>query len=124
MPSQPKGEKVFRGVAVSAGICRGKILVLHRARHVIVRREIAQEAVPAEIDRFEKALVQTRLQILDIQRKVAQNLGAKEADIFEAHLQMLDDPNLLNEVFHLIKENRCNAEDAFHTTAERFAEAA
>ena len=67
--------------------------------------------------------MQTRLQILDIQRKVAQNLGAKEADIFEAHLQMLDDPNLLNEVFHLIKENRCNAEDAFHTTAERFAEA-
>jgi phosphotransferase system enzyme I (PtsI) len=123
MSAQPKGEQVFRGIAVSAGICRGKILVLHRARHVIVRREIAPEAVPAEIDRFEKALVQTRLQILEIQRKVAQNLGAKEADIFEAHLQMLDDPNLLNEVFHLIKENKYNAEHAFHSTAERFAEA-
>jgi phosphotransferase system enzyme I (PtsI) len=79
--------------------------------------------VPAEIDRFEKALVQTRLQILEIQHKVTQNLGAKEADIFEAHLQMLDDPNLLNEVFHLIKEKHCNAEHAFHSTAERFAEA-
>jgi phosphotransferase system enzyme I (PtsI) len=123
MSAQPKGEKVFRGIAVSAGICRGKILVLHRARHVIVRREIAAEAVPGEIDRFEKALVQTRLQILDIQHKVAQNLGAKEADIFEAHLQMLDDPNLLNEVYHLIKEKNSNAEHAFHSTAERFAEA-
>jgi len=123
MSAQPKGEKVFRGIAVSAGICRGKILVLHRARHIVVRREIAPEAVPAEIDRFEKALVQTRLQILEIQHKVTQNLGAKEADIFEAHLQMLDDPNLLNEVFHLIKEKHCNAEHAFHSTAERFAEA-
>ena len=123
MSAQPKGEKVFRGIAVSAGICRGKILVLHRARHVIVRREVAEAEVPREIDRFEKALVQTRLQILEIQHKVAQNLGAKEADIFEAHLQMLDDPNLLNEVFHLIKGKRANAEYAFHSTAERFAEA-
>jgi len=123
MSVQPKGEKMFRGIAVSAGICRGKILVLHRARHVIVRREIVEAQVPLEIDRFEKALVQTRLQILDIQHKVAQNLGAKEADIFEAHLQMLDDPNLLNEVFFLIKEKRSNAEYAFHSTAERFAEA-
>ena len=123
MSVQPKGEKVFRGIAVSAGICRGKILVLHRARHVIVRREIVEAQVPLEIDRFEKALVQTRLQILDIQHKVAQNLGAKEADIFEAHLQMLDDPNLLNEVFFLIKEKRSNAEYAVHSTAERFAEA-
>jgi len=123
MSAQPKGEKVFRGIAVSSGICRGKILVMHRSRRVIVHRELTAEELPAEIDRFEKALVQTRLQILEIQHKVTQNLGAKEADIFEAHLQMLDDPNLLNEVFHLIKEQKANAEYAFHSTAERFAEA-
>ena len=123
MSAQPKGEKVFRGIAVSSGICRGKILVMHRSRRVILRRELKPEEIPAEIDRFEKALVQTRLQILEIQHKVTQNLGAKEADIFEAHLQMLDDPNLLNEVFHLIKEEKANAEHAFHSTAERFAEA-
>ena len=123
MSAQAKGEKVFRGIPVSAGICRGKILVLHRARHVIVQRTIAPEAVSAEIDRFEKALVQTRLQILEIQHKVTQSLGAKEADIFEAHLQMLDDPNLLGEVYQLIKEKNANAEHAFSTTAERFAEA-
>jgi phosphotransferase system enzyme I (PtsI) len=123
MSAQAKGEKVFRGIAVSSGICRGKILVLHRARHVVIRREVIEDQVPAEIDRFEKALVQTRLQILEIQNKVTQNLGAKEADIFEAHLQMLDDPNLLNEVYFLIKEKQSNAEYAFHSTAERFAEA-
>ena len=41
MSAQTKGEKVFRGIAVSSGVCRGKILVLHRVRHLIARREIA-----------------------------------------------------------------------------------
>ena len=45
MSAQTKGEKVFRGIAVSAGICRGKILVLHRARHVIARRELSDEEI-------------------------------------------------------------------------------
>ena len=40
MTGQLKGEKVYRGIAVSAGVCRGKILILHRARHVITRREL------------------------------------------------------------------------------------
>ncbi len=82
---------MFRGIAVSAGICRGKILVLHRARHIIARRGLADHEVNEEVGRFEKALVQTRQQILEIQDKVLKTLSAKEADIFEAHLLMLED---------------------------------
>ena len=55
-----KGEKILRGIAVSDGVCRGKILVLHRARHVIARREISLDEVISEAGRFEKALIQTR----------------------------------------------------------------
>ncbi len=58
-----------------------------------------------------------------MQRKVVENLGAKEADIFEAHLLMLEDPVLVDEVIRLIKEKKVNAEYAFHTMAERYAEA-
>ena len=65
---------MFRGIAVSAGICRGKILVLHRARHIIARRGLADNEVDGEVGRFEKALVQTRQQILEIQRKVLETL--------------------------------------------------
>jgi phosphotransferase system enzyme I (PtsI) len=119
----PKGEKILRGIAVSDGVCRGKILVLHRARHIIAQHEISAGDVAGETGRFEKALVQTRQQILEVQRKVVENLGAKEADIFEAHLLMLEDHALVGEVIRLIKEEKANAEFAFHTVAERYSEA-
>jgi len=118
-----KGEKILRGIAVSDGVCRGKILVLHRTHHIIARHEISADEVAGETGRFEKSLVQTRQQILDVQRKVVENLGAKEADIFEAHLLMLEDHALVGEAIRLIKEDKVNAEYAFHTVAERYAEA-
>ena len=123
MPEQAKGEKVFHGIAVSAGICRGKILVLHRARHIIARRGLADNELNEEVGRFEKALVQTRQQILEIQGKVLETLSSKEADIFEAHLLMLEDRVLVDEVIKMVRDQKVNADFAFHTVAERYVTA-
>src|SRR2546422_7503514 len=67
----PSGERIFRGIPVSAGVCRGKLLVLGLARPVIDKRPVSETAVAEEINRFEKALVQTRHQLLEVQRKVS-----------------------------------------------------
>ena len=123
MPEQAKGEKAFHGIAVSAGICRGKILVLHRARHIIARRGLADSELNEEVGRFEKALVQTRQQILEIQGKVLETLSSKEADIFEAHLLMLEDRVLVDEVIKMVRDQKVNADFAFHTVAERYVTA-
>jgi len=123
MSSQTKGEKVFRGIGVSAGVCRGKILVLHRARHIISKREILEDEIASEAKRFEQSLAQTRRQISEIQNRVVESMGAKEGDIFEAHLLMLEDRALVEEVIKLIREKKFNAENAFHTVAERYVEA-
>jgi phosphoenolpyruvate-protein phosphotransferase (PTS system enzyme I) len=123
MLAQTKGEKLFRGIAVSAGICRGKVLVLHRARHVIARRELPDKEVTAEVTRFEKSLIQTRQQISEVQRKVVENMGTKEGDIFEAHLLMLEDRMLVDEVIRSIREQKVNAEHAFHAVSERYTAA-
>jgi phosphotransferase system enzyme I (PtsI) len=123
MSSQTKGEKVFRGIGVSAGVCRGKILVLHRARHIISKREISESEIASESKRFEQSLAQTRKQISEIQHRVVQNMGAKEGDIFEAHLLMLEDRVLVEEVMKLIRDKKFNAENAFHTVAERYVAA-
>jgi phosphotransferase system enzyme I (PtsI) len=123
MSAQTKGEKVFRGIAVSAGICRGKILVLHRARHVVAKYKLSEQDVAVEVSRFEKSLVQTRQQISEVQRKVVENMGTKEGDIFEAHLLMLEDRMLVDEVIRTITEQRLNAESAFHAVSERYAAA-
>ena len=123
MSTHPKGEGVFRGIGVSAGVCRGKILVLHRARRVIARREIPTDLVAAEVTRFERALAQTRRQILEVQRQVIEKMGAKEGDIFEAHLLMLEDRMLVDEVVRMVREQKVGAEHAFHEISDRYVAA-
>ena len=120
MSAHAKGERVFRGIGVSAGVCRGKVLILHRTRRIITRREIAADAVAPEVTRFEKALAQTRRQISDVQRQVIEKMGAKEGDIFEAHLLMLEDRLLVDEVIRMIREQKTSAEHAFHEVSERY----
>src|SRR5437667_10059848 len=116
-----KGERTFRGIPVSAGVCRGKILVLDKARPAVSKRNLSDGEVIEEVNRLEKALVQTRHQILDVQRKVSEGMGAKEGSIFDAHLLVLEDRTLLDEVVRVIQEEKVNAEHAFHTVAERYA---
>ncbi|HWX19766.1 MAG TPA: phosphoenolpyruvate--protein phosphotransferase [Candidatus Binatia bacterium] len=117
----PKGEQAFRGIPVSAGVCRGKIVVLDRSRPTIGNRRLNESELAEEINRLEKALVQTRQQLLEVQRRVSEAMGADEGSIFDAHLLVLEDRTLLDEVVKVIKEQKVNSEYAFHTVAERYA---
>ena len=122
MPESPqRGEKQFRGIPVSTGVCRGKILVLGRARPVIAEVQLSEAELDEEVNRLQRALVQTRQQLLDIQRKVGEGMGAQEGGIFDAHLLVLEDRTLLDEVVRVIREQKVNAEHAFHSVAERYA---
>jgi phosphotransferase system enzyme I (PtsI) len=116
-----RGEESFRGIAVSSGVCRGKILVLNRERPTITRRPVPDNLLAEEVNRLERALVQTRQQLLDVQRKVSEGMGAEEASIFDAHLLVLEDRTLLDEVLRVIQEDKVPADYAFHTVAERYA---
>ncbi len=118
---QHKGEKYFRGIPVSAGVCRGKLLVLGRSRPSITQRHVPERALAEEVNRLEKALVQTRHQILEVQRKVSEGMGAHEGSIFDAHLLVLEDRTLLDEVVRVVHEEKVNAEYAFQVVAERYA---
>jgi len=118
-----KGERVLRGIPVSAGVCRGKILVLDKARRGVERREVAEAEIPGELNRLQQSLVRTREQLQDVQRKVAQNLGGEHATIFDAHLMVLEDPALIDEVVRVIQRDKVSAEFAFHTITERYADA-
>jgi len=116
-----KGETVFRGIPVSAGVSRGKILVLGKPRHTISKQTLTDAELPGEVNRLEKALVQTRHEILEVQRKVTAAMGASEGSIFDAHLLVLEDHTLIDEVVRLINEQKVNAEYAFSIVAERYA---
>ena len=116
-----KGETVYRGIPVSAGVARGKILVLGKIRHTISKQILTDQELAGEVNRLEKALLQTRHEILEVQRKVTAAMGASEGSIFDAHLLVLEDRTLIDEVVRLINEQKSNAEHAFHTVAERYA---
>ena len=118
---QQKGEVIFRGIPVSAGVCRGKIVVVDHSRPSIGSRQLTDAELDEEVNRLEKALVQTRHQILDVQRRVSAAMGAEEGSIFDAHLLVLEDRTLLDEVVRVIREKKVNAEYAFHSVAERYA---
>jgi phosphotransferase system enzyme I (PtsI) len=116
-----KGQKTFRGIPVSSGVCRGKILLLGRGRPLISKGSLTDAQLVEEVNRLEKALIHTRHQILEVQRKVSQAMGAQEGSIFDAHLLVLEDRTLLDEVVRVIQCEKVNAEYAFHTVAERYA---
>ena len=115
------GERSFRGIPVSAGVCRGRILVISRSRPSIGKRTLSDSELQEEINRLERGLVQTRHQILEVQRRVSEGMGADEGSIFDAHLLVLEDRTLLDEVIRMIQTQKVNAEYAFYSVAERYA---
>ncbi len=118
-PSQ-SGERVYKGIAVSAGVCHGKVLVLHPAAVEVPQYEVAEADLPAQVQRLQQALLETRQQIMEVQRQVSQALNAKDASIFDAHLLVLEDPTLIDSVTQLIYQKKINVEAAFHQFAEKY----
>jgi phosphoenolpyruvate-protein phosphotransferase (PTS system enzyme I) len=116
-----EGEKIFRGIPVSSGVCRGKIIVLDKPRQATTRRNLSDDEIAEEISRLERALLQTRKQVRDVQRKVVENVGTEQGGIFDAHLLVLEDPVLIEETFRLIRSQKVNAEHAFQAVAEHYA---
>ena len=78
--------------------------------------------VSKEIARFEAALMQTRAQILEMQQSIAEAIGAKDASIFDAHLLVVEDRTLIDEVLRKLESDRCNVEFVFQEVARRYSE--
>jgi phosphotransferase system enzyme I (PtsI) len=114
------GERVYKGIAVSAGICHGKVLVLHNAVVEVPHYPVPEAELGRQVERLQQALLETRQQILEVQRQVSQALNAKDASIFDAHLLVLEDPTLIDSVTQLILQKKTNAEAAFHEFAEKY----
>lgn len=116
----PTGQKVYKGIAVSPGVSRGKIIVLSKKEDSVPHRHLADDELPRESERFEQALAETRRQILEVQRKVSEGIGAEDASIFDAHLLVLEDPTLIEEVNRRIHGQKVNADFAFHDFIQKY----
>ena len=54
--------------------------------------------------------MQTRGQILEMQQSIAEAIGAKDASVFDAHLLVVEDRTLIDEVLRKLESDRCNVE--------------
>lgn len=112
----------FQGAGVSPGLSRGVIHVVRDDLDDVMRYPIEHSQIGNEIARFEAALVQTRVQILEMQQKIAEAIGAKDAAIFDAHLLVVEDRTLIDEVLRRLEGERCNVEWVFQEVASNYAE--
>src|SRR3954466_6453317 len=116
-----KTETRIQGVGVSPGIARGSLYVVEDDRDEVTKHKISPADIPHEIGRFETALIQTRSQILEMQERIAQSIGAKDAGIFDAHLLVVEDRTLIDEVLRKLQTDLCNVEFVFQEVATHYA---
>jgi phosphotransferase system enzyme I (PtsI) len=112
----------FQGAGVSSGIARGKVHVVRDDLDDVARYRISPSQVTDEIGRFEAALIQTRMQILEMQQRIAESIGTKDAAIFDAHLLVVEDRTLIDEVLRKLEADLCNVEWVFQEVATSYAE--
>src|SRR6266478_1401579 len=115
-------ETRFEGAGVSPGIARGQVHVVRDELDEVTHYRIAPSQVADEISRFETALIQTRMQILEMQQRIAESIGAKDAAIFDAHLLVVEDRTLIDEVLRKLETDLCNVEWVFQEVATTYAE--
>lgn len=113
----------IQGIPVSPGIAMGKALVLRGEELNVPCVTIDAKEIPTEIARFEDALTKTRAELLGIRRKISQELGREHSEIFNAHLLILEDRTLIEDVISLIKTERNNTEYAFSQVVQKYFQA-
>jgi phosphoenolpyruvate-protein phosphotransferase (PTS system enzyme I) len=117
---QSKQETRLQGVPVAPGIAHGRVIVHWLDDEEIPFRNISGEELPEEIARFESALIATRAELLEIQQRIADAIGTKDAGIFDAHLLVVEDRTLIDEVLRNLEKERHNVEYTFHQVAEKY----
>lgn len=116
-------EVLLRGIGVSSGVINGPVYLLTTEDERVVERDITEEEIAREIARFEDALINTRHQIREIQKQVEEAIGPESASIFDAHLLVVDDRALVEEVIRGLRQDKKNVETVLRLVAERYAAA-
>ena len=102
-----------QGIAASPGLALGPVYRFEREELAVREVELPPEALGPEIERFHSALEISRRELAGIRDGIAAELGEAEAHIYDAHLMMLDDPELLATVEKGIREQGRNAAFVF-----------
>jgi len=103
---------MLKGIAASPGISIGEALIYSKQELKIENIKINVCEVEDEIKRFEKAKDETKAQLEMIKDKAEQTMSEKEAQVFKAHIMVLEDATLYKKITNNIMQNMLSAEAA------------
>jgi len=110
----------FKGIAAASGISIGPAYKIGKEEFVIPKQSIRQEDVPVQIQLFEEALIRTRREIMELQKRIAVEMGQEQAEIFDAHLLVLEDRMLIEEVILRLKTECLNVAYIFSEVLKKY----
>ncbi|AVK62290.1 phosphoenolpyruvate--protein phosphotransferase [Lactobacillus sp. CBA3605] len=111
-------EKVLKGIAASDGIAIAKAYMLVDPDLSFEKTTVSD--IDAEIQRLHDAFDASKAELKVIKDKATQSLGAEEAEVFEAHITILSDPEMLSQIEGKIKDDKVNAEEALKEVTDTF----
>ncbi|HPN89080.1 MAG TPA: phosphoenolpyruvate--protein phosphotransferase [Candidatus Omnitrophota bacterium] len=113
-------EIVLKGVPAAPGIAYGRTFILDKQEFIVPLRAIMEEEIPIEIARFEEALIKTRQEIISIQKKISSERNVDRGQILDAHLLVLEDRPLIEEVIQNIRSQKLSAEYIFFEVLKKY----
>ena len=125
MPTDKRGktETTVQGIPASQGIAYGQAFLYLQSDVEVPAYQVEPGKRMEEIARFEQAIVATRQQIQKIMSAVDKNLGADEAQIFDAHLLVIEDQALISETIREFETTGRNVETCFNKVSQRYIKA-
>ena len=120
-PCSPAPMLKLQGIAVSSGVTIGEALVLDSEGFRIPRRFVARSAVDTELQRLANAVAESTAEIKKNRDAVRGELGEQYAAIFDAHLAMLHDQRLQEELTSAVRDRNWWPEYAVSRTLRRYA---
>ena len=111
----------IQGISGSRGVAVGNVYRYIQEEIVIPNYTVAEDKVEEEIGKFAAAMAATLKQLDTIRQKALEEMGPEEAAIFEAHMQIAQDPSLSDGIKSLVESSHTNVVVATAQTIETFA---
>lgn len=108
----------INGIAASDGVAIAKAYLLVEPDLSYNSEKITD--IDAEIAKFNDAIETSKVELTKIRNNAEKNLGADKAAIFDAHLLVLDDPELIQPIEDKIKNDQVNAPTALSEVTGQF----
>jgi phosphotransferase system enzyme I (PtsI) len=119
MAVQQQINKFIHGIGASPGIVIGKAYMVERFKVRLPQKRILSEQVKGEVERFLKAIQQSRDQLAEIKEKILDPEVRKHAFILDVHVMILNDQMLIQDTVDAIRKKKVNAEWALDLTVEK-----